>query len=407
MKRVGIIGGGAAGMCAAAFCKGAKVTVLERNEKLGKKIYITGKGRCNVTNNSALYEFFPHIINGEKFMISSLTAFTPQNLMEYLGKQGLRLKTERGNRVFPVSDKSSDVIKALSEGVKNNNADVHLNTRVLAVNKTEEGFIVKTDNGEFIFDILVLATGGLSYPTTGSTGDGYKIAEQFGHTIIKPVPALSAVELLDNVKPLEGLSLKNVRATVKDGKKVYSEFGEMLFTDRGVSGPIILTLSSKINRMELKGRELLIDFKPALSPETLDERLRSDFAEMYNKDLGNILTSLLPKAIIPYVLAQSGIPSTIKGNSVTKEQRYALGYCVKNLTFTMKGLADISSAIITSGGVALKEINPKTMESKKVEGLYIIGEMLDIDATTGGYNLQCAFATGHSAGVAISEGEEK
>lgn len=397
--KVGIIGCGAAGLMAAAFCKG-EVTVIERNEKAGKKLYITGKGRCNLTNNRALYEFFPNIIHGDKFMISTLTAFPPPALMEFMGENGLRLKTERGCRVFPVSDKSSDVIKALVYAAEKNNAKILLNTKVLCVTKYENTFTVKTDRGDLQFDKVIVATGGLSYPTTGSTGDGYEIARSFGHKIVQPVPALSAILLRDDVKPLEGLSLKNVKATIKADGKAYSEFGEMLFTANGVSGPIILTLSSRVNRLNVGKGQLIIDFKPALSPETLDERLMSDFGEMRNKDLSNILTTLLPKAVIPYVLEQSGVPGTVKGNSITRNQRFALGYTVKNLTFSPTGLDDIKRAVITSGGVDIKEIDPKTMESKLVKGLYFAGEILDVDALTGGYNLQCAFAMGRSAGIA-------
>ena len=400
MIRTAIIGGGAAGIVAAAFCgKTADVTLFERNEKIGKKIYITGKGRCNLTNNCALYEFYPNIVHGQKFMISALTAFPPQSLMEFLGTYGLRMKTERGNRVFPVSDKSSDVIKALVRAAEESSADIKLNTRVLSVKK-DGNFKVQTDSGNYEFDRVIVATGGMSYKSTGSTGDGYEIARSFGHTLTEPRAALSAIDLKEDVKDLQGLSLKNVRATIKAGGKEYSEFGEMLFTDCGVSGPVILTLSSFINRYDIDGSTLYIDFKPALSPETLDERLTSDFGEMRNKDLANILTSLLPKAVIPHVLSQCGVSPYIKGHSVTREMRYALGYCVKHLRFTVKGLADIDRAIVTSGGVELKEINPSTMESKLVSGLYFAGEVLDVDALTGGYNLSCAFATGRCAGIA-------
>ena len=400
MIRTAIIGGGAAGIVAAAFCgKTADVTLFERNEKIGKKIYITGKGRCNLTNNCALYEFYPNIVHGQKFMISALTAFPPQSLMEFLGTYGLRMKTERGNRVFPVSDKSSDVIKALVRAAEESGTDIKLNTRVLSVKK-DGNFKVQTDSGNYEFDRVIVATGGMSYKSTGSTGDGYEIARSFGHTLTEPRAALSAIDLKEDVKDLQGLSLKNVRATIKAGGKEYSEFGEMLFTDCGVSGPVILTLSSFINRYDIGGSTLYIDFKPALSPETLDERLTSDFGEMRNKDLANILTSLLPKAVIPHVLSQCGVSPYVKGHSVTREMRYALGYCVKHLRFTVKGLANIDRAIVTSGGVELKEINPSTMESKLVSGLYFAGEVLDVDALTGGYNLSCAFATGRCAGIA-------
>ena len=406
MVKTAIIGGGAAGTIAAAFCgKTAEVTLFERNEKIGKKLYITGKGRCNLTNNCALYEFYPNIVNGGKFMMSSLTAFPPQELMEFFGDHGLRMKTERGGRVFPLSDKSSDVIKTLVSAAESVGTDIKLGTRVLSVKKENGVFAVETDKGDYNFDRVIVATGGVSYKATGSTGDGYGIARSFGHTVVPPRPALCALELKTDVSGLQGLSLRNVRATVKAGGKEFSEFGEMLFTENGVSGPIILTLSSYVNRLNLDGVSLIVDFKPALSPETLDERLTSDFGEMRNKDLANILPSLLPKAVIPYVLEQSGVSPYVKGNSVTREMRYALGYCVKHLKFTVKNIADIDSAIVTSGGVNLKEINPSTMESKLAEGLYFAGEVLDVDALTGGFNLSCAFATGRCAGIAA--GREK
>lgn len=397
--KVGIIGGGAAGLAAAAFC-GGDTAIVERNEKVGKKLYITGKGRCNLTNNCALYEFFPNIVRGEKFMISSLTAFPPQALMEFMGENGLRLKTERGGRVFPASDKSSDVIKTLLRAAESRGAKILLDTRVLGVTKDGGSFAVHTDKGDLRFDRLIVATGGLGYPSTGSTGDGYEIARSFGHSIVPAVPGLAPLLLKDDVSPLRGLSLRNVRATVTAGGKCVSEFGEMLFTDDGVSGPIILTLVSRTNRLPLAGAKLSVDLKPALSPDTLDDRLTSDLGEMRNKDIANILTMLMPKALIPYVLERSGVPPHVKGNSVTRAQRYAVGFCVKNLTFTIERADDVKKAIITSGGVDLKEVDPRTMESKLVPGLYFAGEVLDVDALTGGYNLQCAFATGRSAGIA-------
>lgn len=389
-------------MTAAAFCENAEVTLLERNEKLGKKLYITGKGRCNLTNNCALYEFLPHIVRGEKFMMSSLSAFPPAALMEFVGSTGLRLKTERGNRVFPASDKSSDVLKAFAQKADKPNVTVRLNTRVLSVRKENGMFVVGTNDGELTFDRLIVATGGKSYPATGSTGDGYAVAAAFGHTVVPTVPALVAVELADDVKPLEGLSLRNVCVTVKAGGHSFSETGEMLFTDRGVSGPIVLRLSSRINRERLKGAALSVDLKPALVPYTLDERIVGDFGEYANKDLVNILHGLFPKALIPYVLRQSGIRSNVKCHSVTRDERFALGFTIKNLMFEIKGLADISTAVVTSGGVDLKEINPKTMESKRCENLYFAGEVLDVDALTGGFNIQCAAATGRAAGLAAS-----
>ena len=401
--RICIVGGGAAGMMAAATIRAESVTLFERNEKLGKKIYITGKGRCNITNNSPVYEFVENIVCGGKFMMSSLSAFQPPSVMEFLGENGLKTKTERGSRVFPITDKSSDVIKAFSSAITRNNVDIRLNEQVKRISKHKEEFVVVTIDGEYTFDRVLIATGGVSYKSTGSTGDGYQFANAFGHSITEPVPALTSIELESDVKPLEGLSLKNVRATVfADGKSV-NEFGEMLFTDSGVSGPIILTLSSYVNRLNLFGGKLLIDFKPALSPETLDDRLLSDIGEMPNKSIINILPSLLPKSVIPFVLSQSRIDGNTKGHSLTKESRFALGYSVKNLHFKIKGLADINYAIITSGGVKTTEVNPKTMESKLIKGLFFAGEVIDIDALTGGYNLQIALSTGFAAGKYISE----
>ncbi len=401
--RVGIIGGGAAGLVAAGFCENAEVTLLERNEKVGKKLYITGKGRCNVTNNCALYEFFPKIVNGGKFLTSALTAFPPQSFMEYVSDGGVRLKTERGNRVFPTTDKASDIIKALAARA-GKNAAIMTDVRVTAVRKEGDVFKVATSRGEFEFDRLIIATGGVSYKATGSTGDGYAFAKSFGHKIVSPVPALCGIRLASDVRTLDGLILRNVRATVTAGGKKFSEFGEMDFTERGVGGPIILTLSSYINRCALAGETLCIDMKPALSPNTLDERLVSDFGEMPNKDLVNILTSLLPSSVIPYVIAQSGVSPRVKGNSVTRDMRYALGFSVKNLAFPIAGLEDIDTAVVTSGGVELKEVDPKTMQSKLCKGLYFAGEILDTDALTGGFNIHCAAATGRAAGIAASGG---
>lgn len=398
-----IIGGGASGMMAAATISGHDVTLLEKNEKLGKKLYITGKGRCNITNNTPIYEFVDNVVNGKKFLLSSLNAFPPPSVMEFLDNNGLRTKTERGGRVFPVTDKSSDVIKAFAKAIENNGVNVKLNEPAKSVRKDGDLFKVKTSLGEYTFDRVIIATGGVSYKSTGSTGDGCRFAKIFGHNVIDTAPGLCAIELYDDVKPLEGLSLKNVKATVTSEGKTVSKFGEMLFTDSGVSGPIILTLSSYINRFCLDGTKMLIDFKPALAPETLDERIQSDIGEMPNKNMYNILTELLPKAIIPYVLAQCGVSGELKGHSLTKEKRFALGYSVKNLHFKIKKLADINEAIITAGGVKTSEINSKTMESRLVKGLFFAGEVLDIDALTGGYNLQLALSTGYAAGRYAAE----
>lgn len=400
-----IIGGGPAGMTAAATAKDCKITLFEKNEKLGKKLYITGKGRCNITNNSPVYEFVENIVNGSKFLYSSLSAYPPPSVMEFLDQNGLRTKTERGSRVFPVTDKSSDVIKAFAYALEKNNVDIRLDSEVKSIYKTGDKFSVKLagEDKEYQFDRVIIATGGITYKSTGSTGDGYCFADKFGHSIIKPVPGLCGIELYGNVKPLEGLSLKNVKASVVCGSMTESRFGEMLFTANGVSGPIVLTLSSYINRFALDGAKLIIDFKPALAPETLDERLLSDIGETPNKNMYNILTGLLPKSVIPFVLEQSGVNAELKGNSLTKDKRFALEYSIKNLHFKISKLSDINEAIITSGGIKTTEINPTTMESKLVHGLYFAGELLDIDALTGGYNLQIAMSTGYAAGKHAAE----
>lgn len=390
-------------MIAASTITGHDVTLFEKNEKLGKKVYITGKGRCNITNNSPIYEFVENIVHGKKFLYSAINAFPPPAVMEFLDENGLRTKTERGGRVFPVTDKSSDVIKAFASAIERNGVTVRLNEQVNGVSNIGGRFAVTTSKGEYVFDRVLIATGGVSYKATGSTGDGYRFAEKLGHSIIPPVPGLCGIDLFEDVKPLEGLSLKNVKASVVCGGKTVSEFGEMLFTADGVSGPIILTLSSLVNRSNVRGAKMLIDFKPALSPETLDERMQSDIGETPNKSMYNILTELLPKSVIPYVLAQCGVSGDLKGNSLTKNMRFALGYSVKNLHFTVKKLADINEAVITAGGVKTDEVNSKTMESRLVKGLYFAGEVLDIDALTGGYNLQIALSTGRAAGAHITE----
>ncbi len=403
MIRLGIIGGGAAGMAAAVFSSASSVTLLEKNEKLGKKVYITGKGRCNVTNNCALYEFFPNVVHGEKFMTGAVSRFGPADLMEFLDMHGTRVKTERGNRVFPFSDKSSDVIRSFTKAIEHSNVDVRLNETVKKITKKNGCFTVATNEREYEFDRVIIATGGLSYPSTGSTGDGYAFAREMGHTVTELKPGLSAIIIKNDMSNLEGLSLKNVRITFGADKKPVSEFGEMLFTSNGISGPIVLTMSSKINRMNYAGGTIYLDFKPALSPETLDERLVSDFFAMKNRDLSNIMTGLLPKAVIPYVLSLAELPGAKKGNSITREERYRLGYSMKNYPLFVRELAPIEEAIVTSGGVSLDEVNPSTMESRKCPGLYFAGEVLDVDCLTGGFNLQCAFSSGKLAGINASK----
>lgn len=397
-----VIGAGAAGlMCAyKASSNGAKVTVLERNEKPGKKIYITGKGRCNVTNACEVNDFFANVPTNPKFLYGAVRTFSSGDLIELFDNLGLQVKVERGNRVFPISDKASDVTACLYKACLNNGVRFVFSTSVNDIAKKEGEFEVRTDNGIFTDDKVVICSGGKSYPTTGSTGDGYRFAKRFGHTVIEPVSALSAL-YASNTKPLAGLSLRNVQATVVDNnnKRIATQFGEMLFTHEGVSGPVILTLSSLINRMDFSTLDLEIDLKPALDDKKLNDRLLRDFADNKNKTLYNNLSLLMPKALIPYVLSQSGVDGNKQVNSVTKEERNKLVFTVKHLTFDLQGLYPIDEAIVTSGGVSVKEINPKTMESRLVEGLYFAGEVIDVDCFTGGFNLQTAFSTGYIAGM--------
>lgn len=396
-----VIGAGAAGlMCAyKASSNGATVTVIDRNEKAGKKIYITGKGRCNVTNACEISEFFNNVPTNPKFLYGAVRTFSPTDLIELFDNLGLKVKVERGNRVFPVSDKASDVTACLYRACLDNGVRFVFSTTVKDIKKVDDKFSVYTDNGTFTDEKVVIASGGKSYPSTGSNGDGYRFARDFGHTIIEPVSALSAL-YAKNTKPLAGLSLKNIQATVtNNGKKVASEFGEMLFTHEGVSGPVILTMSSLINRMDISKLKLEIDLKPALDDKKLNDRILRDFADNKNKLLYNTLSLLMPKALIPYVLQESGIDGEKQVNSVTKEERNKLVFTVKHLTFDLQGLYPIEEAIVTSGGVSVKEIDPKTMESKLVKGLYLAGEVIDVDCFTGGFNLQTAFSTGYIAGM--------
>ncbi len=396
-----VIGAGASGlMCAyKASSNGANVTVIERNEKPGKKIYITGKGRCNVTNACEVNEFFANVPTNPKFLYGAVRTFSPNDLIELFDALGLQVKVERGNRVFPISDKASDVTACLYRTCLNNGVRFVFSTSVTDITKKDDKFEIRTDNGIFVDDKVVICSGGKSYPTTGSTGDGYRFAKRFGHTVVEPVSALSAL-YASNTKPLAGLSLRNIQATVVDkGKRIATQFGEMLFTHEGVSGPVILTLSSLVNRMDFATLDLEIDLKPALDDKKLNDRLLRDFADNKNKTLYNTLSLLMPKALIPYVLSQSDVDGNKQVNSVTKEERNKLLFTVKHLTFDLQGLYPIDEAIVTSGGVSVKEINPKTMESRLVEGLYFAGEVIDVDCFTGGFNLQTAFSTGYIAGM--------
>ncbi len=395
--KVAIIGGGASGLFAAAVIgRSASVTVFERNEKAGKKIYITGKGRCNFTNLCSVNDFLSSVVRGEKFLISAINAFPPQKAVDFFEMHGLKHIVERGDRVFPESNKASDVTATLVRIISSSGGKIVYGSRVQSVTTSDKGFSVIVNGEEQLFDKVVLATGGISYSSTGSTGDGYKFARSFGHKIIDPMPALCPIILKDDVSSLEGLSLKNVNVGIKCGKKEFSQFGEMLFTHDGVSGPCVLTLSSMINRIE-GSKSLVIDLKPALTKEELDKRILRDFGVYINKDFKNSLDDLLPKSLIPYVIERSGISPYKKVNLVGREERQRLTELLKNLTFTVDRLEKIDYAIITSGGVDTKEVDPKTMESKLISGLYIIGELLDADALTGGYNLHIAWATAYAA----------
>lgn len=393
--KIAIIGGGPAGMmCAIKAAENHQVTIFEKNEKLGKKLFITGKGRCNLTNYCDEREFLRNIVNNSNFMYSSIYSFSPFTTYYYFEELGLPLKVERGNRVFPASDKSSDVIKAYEKKLKALSVKINLNYEVTSIDKVDDKFIL---NGREKFDKVVIASGGISYKLTGSTGDGYKFAKDFGHKVIDQVPGLIGINLKNNFS-LAGLTLKNVELKIlKDKKILSSEFGELLFTHRGISGPIVLTTSSKINR--LKDFEIYLDLKPALDPEKLDARILRDFHENQNKNLENVMKSLLPRDLIVYVLESAGISGEKKVNQITKEDRESLVRTIKNFGLKFDSLDDIDRAIVTSGGVDVKDIDPKTMESKKVKGLYFIGEVLDLDGLTGGFNIQIANSTGYSCGI--------
>ena len=389
-----MVGAGAAGAVASIFLArgGADVVLVEKNEKIGKKLYITGKGRCNLTNDCEVQEFLKNVVHGEKFLRSALYSFTPQDTMELFEGLGVPLMTERGTRVFPLSEKSSDIIRALANEIENLGIDLKLNTEVKEIRKNSDSFEVLTPWDKIVCDKVVVATGGISYASTGSTGDGYKFAKGFGHDIIEPKQALCPLIVAENVSSLQGISLKNVSLTAYDenGKVICSEFGEMMFTDRGITGPIVLTTSSLVNRKSKV--KLSVDLKPALDEKTLDARILRDFDERKNQDLKNVTRALLPERLNLYVLKCAGLKESKKVNEVTKEERKALVDTVKNLQFTLSGLAPFTEAVVTSGGVSLKDLKPSG-ESRLASGLYFVGETVDIDALTGGFNLQLAFAT--------------
>ena len=392
--RVCVIGAGASGMMASIVLArgGVEVALVEKNEKFGKKLYITGKGRCNLTNDCELDDMFANVVHGERFLRSSLYGFTPQDTMAFFEDSGLKLVVERGNRVFPFSQKSSDVIKTLQIEIANLKVKTYLGTEVKEIRKNADGFKVVTPWESLECDKVVVATGGMSYPSTGSTGDGYAFARAFGLKIVEPRQALVPIIVKQNVSALQGISLKNVNlcAINENGKEIASEFGEMLFTNRGLSGPIALTISSYINRKQ--NVRLSLDLKPALDENTLDKRILRDFDERKNQDIKNVTRALLPERLNAYVLKCANIVESKKVNEITKQERAKLVETIKNLRFDVSSLAPFSEAIVTAGGVDLKCLKP-TCECKDVEGLYFVGETIDVDALTGGFNLQLAFAT--------------
>ena len=405
--RVLVVGGGPAGMMAAiqAAKQGNTVTLLEQNEKLGKKLFITGKGRCNVTNDCDVTELFDSVVSNKKFLYSAFYSFSNQDVKDFFEEQGLRLKVERGRRVFPASDKSSDVIKALGNALKKLEVKIRLRTRVDRV-LTENDIVcgVRLSDGECLnADKVILATGGVSYKSTGSDGSGFAMAEKLGHQVTKLRPGLVGMCTKEAwARDMQGLTLKNVAVSIgkKQGKKpLYEDFGELLFTHYGVSGPMILSASSRLgDELEKEDLYIKIDLKPALSKEQLDSRILRDFEERKNADLSNAMVHLLPKSMIPVMLYVCGLDPAKKVNEVTRGEREQLVKGMKEFPLTLNGLRDIQEAIITRGGVTVKEVDPSTMESKIVKNLYLAGEMLDLDALTGGYNLQIAWSTGYLAG---------
>ena len=404
---IAVIGAGPAGLLAAAEAAkaGANVTLFDKNEKAGKKLYITGKGRCNVTNMRSPGEFLEFVVRNRKFLYGAIYSFSPENTVELIESNGVKTKVERGNRVFPQSDKASDITKALVKNAERYGVKFSYNSEISDVSKVNDMFFITSRSGKERFDKVIVACGGMSYPSTGSTGDGYAFAKKFGHKIVELRPALVGLTLKESVKALQGLSLRNVTATI-DGEGVNeSRFGEMLFTSSGVSGPIILSLSSFVNRVgNVKDMTLSIDLKPAMSAEELDKRVLSDFNKNINKRFKNSLDELLPKSLIPYIIGVTGISPEKPLNSVTKEDRAKIVETLKNLKFGVAALGSLNEAVVTSGGVSVSEVNPKTMESKLVHGLYFAGEVLDVDALTGGFNIQIALSTGFVAGKSAGQG---
>lgn len=404
-----VIGGGAAGMMAAyaAAKQGCSVLLLERNEKLGKKLFITGKGRCNVTNACDPQDFFQHIPRNAKFLYRAFYTFDNSCVMDFFEQYGVKLVTERGMRVFPASGHSSDIIRGLTNALEYYGVKIQLNARIQEVKQEKDGKFQIRDNSGRIYHStkLILATGGLSYPATGSTGDGYGFAKSFGHQVSEQSPCLVAMNAAQAyIHQMQGLSLKNVRARIYDGEKLlYDDFGEMLFTHFGVSGPLMLRASSMVGeRLRKKTLRLSIDLKPALSREQLDKRILRDFEKNHNKQFKNVLNRLLPSKLIPAAIFVSRIPPERQVNEITRAERMQFLETLKSFPATLTGIRDFKEAVITRGGISVKEINPSTMESKLIPGLYFAGELIDTDALTGGFNLQIAWSTGYLAGLSAA-----
>jgi len=403
--KIAVIGGGAAGLMAAGTAaeQGAAVTLFESNAKVGRKLYITGKGRCNLCNDCDIPTVLQNVLANPRFLYAALTAFPPQDVKDFFEAQGVPLKTERGNRVFPVSDKAADIIDALARWIKKAGATIVCDT-VSSLTKENELYTVQTNKQKYFADRVIIATGGVSYPQTGSKGDGYRFAKEAGHTVIPPKPSLVPLVVPNGCAELMGLSLRNVQVTVfENNKKIWSEFGEMLFTHFGLSGPLILSASAHMRHFGSRGYHIEIDLKPALDEQALDKRLLSDFKKYMNSDYINALKDLLPRKLIPLIVRYSEISPRAKVNGVTKEQRRSLLHMLKHFPVVVSGARPIAEAIVTSGGVVVTEVNPKTMESKKQKGLYFAGEVLDVDAYTGGFNLQIAWSTGRLAGISAAQ----
>ncbi|MCD1147135.1 NAD(P)/FAD-dependent oxidoreductase [Peptoniphilus sp. KCTC 25270] len=406
--KIGVVGGGPGGMMAAIWAARSgnhEIHLFEKNEKLGKKLFITGKGRCNLCNDCEDSYFFEQVVNNSSFLYSSYYTFPPYQTMEFFESLGLHLKVERGNRVFPKSDHSSDVIKALQKELEKQGVQIHLKEEVKSLEK-KKNFVLGTNRNQYELDKVILATGGITYSSTGSTGDGYVWAKHFGHKLIETRAGLVGIKTNQEKKEnLMGLTLKNVELYGKTKRKTYRFFGDLLLTHYGISGPIALSMSSYINRE--KNPEIWVDLKPALTKEQLDQRMQREIQKQSNRSLQKIMETLLPKSLVGNFLSQWNLDHEKKANQITKEERSQIIEGLKKYPLPYKGLFQQDTGIITSGGVSVKEIDPSTMESKKVEGLYFVGEMMDVDALTGGFNLQIAFSTGHLAGVSVGSEERK